>query len=256
MYICFVDESGTPAKPGQEKQKYFVFGGVIIPENQWKFVRQKILGLKIRKQYSGEIKWRFFAPNNNDENNPMKDWNQSQKDEFRSSVFEIICSVKSIKLICSVSDATLAYKLNGVNSQNDIYFRTFRVVTERFQYFLQDIQKITGSPTNGIIVADHRNGREDNNFRHQHDQLIRSDNSNTTNYKNVIEGIFLTPSHMSIGIQLADMIAGAVWRFYTHDDKKWFDTIKPSFRKNETGVIGGFGLACYPKRGWNGPIID
>ena len=256
MHLLFVDESGTPAKPGNYKTRYFVFGGLIIPEERWQNIRGQLVGLKLQKKYRGEIKWRYFAPSNNDEKNPMSDWNESERNEFRKSVFQIITKDKSLRIIAGVCDASLAYNIRDVTEQEDIYFRTYKVVTERFQYFLQDITQASGRKTSGIIVADHRNNRQDNRMREQHERLVReTQNQYTSAYNNFIESIFLSPSHMSIGIQLADMVAGAVWRFYEKNDSRWLDLIKSAFRTNKQGVIDGFGLARFPKQEWTGPII-
>ena len=255
MHLCFVDESGTPAKPGRQSPRYFVFGGLVIPEERWNGVRLKLLGLKRQKQYRGEVKWRYFAPGNNATDNPMSQWSQDQRNDFRRSVFEIVTKTKSLRIIAGVCDAPLAYRLSDVNQQEDIYFRTYKVVTERFQYLLQDITRESGRHTSGIIVADHRNGSQDNKMREQHERLVRDTNENTSTYVNFIESIFLSPSHLSIGIQLADMVAGAVWRFHEHGDDTWLNLIKPAFRKNGRGVIDGFGVARLPKRDWTGPVV-
>ena len=60
---------------------------------------------------------------------------------------------------------------------------------------------------------------------------------------------------MSVGIQLADMVAGAIWRYHEHGDSTWLDLIKSAFRTNRHGTIDGFGIARFPKRGWTGPTI-
>lgn len=255
MHILFVDESGTPAKPERNLPRFFVFGGVIIPEERWKSVRDKLVGLKRQHQYFGEVKWRFFAPKNDDPDNPMRDWDMERRNKFRAAVFGVITGTRSIRLICGVADAGLAYNLGTVDEQEDIYFNTYKVVTERFQYFLQDLTRESGHQTSGIVVSDHRNGREDNRMRQQHDRLVRETNRYTSAYENFIEGIFLSPSHMSVGIQLADMVAGAVWRFHEHTDDKWLNEIKKSFRTNGSGKIDGYGLARFPKRDWTGPIF-
>src|SRR5690606_4571137 len=99
-----------------------------------------------------------------------------------------------------------------VNTQDDIYFKTYKVVTERFQYFLQDVSRTSGRTTLGIIVADHRGKGDDQKMRQQHQRLVGTTNPYSSNYLNLIEGLFLAPSHMSVGIQFADMVAGAIWR--------------------------------------------
>lgn len=255
MHLCFVDESGTPAKLGRENPRFFVFGGIVIPEERWHGVRQKLIGLKRSKKYRGEVKWRYFAPRNSDEANPMKDWSVERKNSFRRDIFKIITDVKSIKLIVGVCDASSAYQLASVNEQEDIYFRTYKVVTERFQYLLQDISSDVGRFTSGIIISDQRNGHEDNKMRIRHERLIRETNEYTSTYTNFIESIFLAPSHMSVGIQLADMVAGAAWRFFEYTDDSWISLIRTSFRANSAGEIDGYGVARFPKRDWTGPIF-
>jgi hypothetical protein len=71
-----------------------------------------------------------------------------------------------------------------------------------------------------------------------------------------VEGLFFSLSHMSLGIQLVDMIAGAIWRAQSHNDRTWYDKLRPSFRSSPTGKIDGFGLARFPKAGWIGNILD
>lgn len=186
----------------------------------------------------------------------MRDWDQDRRNDLRASVYKIITGTKSLKLICGVCDSPLAYGLGNVNVQEDIYFRTYKVVTERLQYFLQEVTAASGRHTSGIIVADHRNGHEDNRMREQHERLVRETGKYTSTYGNFIESIFLSPSHMSIGIQLADMVAGAVWRFHEHGDDKWLNAIRPSFRRSPAGAIDGYGVMRFPKAGWTGPIVE
>ena len=71
-----------------------------------------------------------------------------------------------------------------------------------------------------------------------------------------MEGLFFAPSHLSVGIQLVDMVAGAIWRAQTHNDRVWFDKLRPSFRTSATGQIDGWGIARFPKAAWRGNILD
>mgnify|MGYP000968965173 FL=1 len=65
----------------------------------------------------------------------------------------------------------------------------------------------------------------------------------------MIEGLFIAPSHLSVGIQFADMVAGAVFRAYKTDDKRFANQIRESFRASSGGKIEGYGLVKFPK-GW------
>lgn len=246
MHLCFIDESGTPAKLAKAEPRTFVIAAVIIPETTWHNVREKLVGLKAASQYHGEIKWRYFAPNNTDTENPMKDWEQEQRNDFRCSVFRLITEQRSIKLLACVCHCATAYELASINTQDDLYFRTYKPVTERFQYFLQDLSRSTGTDHSGIIVADHRGSKDDAKMRQQHERLVRESGKYTSTYTNFVEGLFFAPSHMSIGIQLADMVAGATWRAFERNDPSFFDQIKMSFRAKPSGEIDGYGLVKFP----------
>ena len=52
---------------------------------------------------------------------------------------------------------------------------------------------------------------------------------------------------MSVGIQFADMTAGAVLR-KMKGDERFFAEIKDTFRKSERGEIEGYGLVKFPKK--------
>lgn len=256
MHLCFIDESGTPRKPKGAWPRYFVMASLIVPEERWHTIAAKWHGLKTRKKYWGELKWRYFAPGNDDDQNPMKDWKREDKDAFRLDVFSIITSDKSVRIVSSVCDCEAAYKLGSIDDQQDIYFGTYKVITERFQYFLQDVSRTSGHRTLGIIVADHRGKGDDAIMRDQHQRLVEDSAQFTSNYANLIEGLFLTPSHMSVGIQMVDLVAGAIWRRYEANDATWFDLIKPSFRAKPNGKVDGFGVCRFPKSGWGGPLIE
>lgn len=256
MHLLFVDESGTPPKPTNNNQSYFVIAGLVIPEDRWQGMNDKLSGLKLREHYRGEVKWRFFAPNNHDPENPMKYWDQNRRNNFRNEIFSIIIETKSSRIIAFISESLTAYGLGNVNSQDDLYFRTYKPVTERFQYLLQDITRASGRDTFGMIVADHRGKGDDDSMRHRHERLIRESGQYTSTYKNFIEGLFFAPSHLSVGIQLVDMVAGAIWRAQAHDDRTWFDKLRPSFRSSSHGKIDGYGIARFPKGDWEGIILD
>ncbi|QYE35695.1 DUF3800 domain-containing protein [Polymorphobacter sp. PAMC 29334] len=256
MHLLFVDESGTPSKPESVHQGYFVMAGLVIPEDRWSGMRDKLVGLKRASAYHGELKWRFFAPNNTDDDNPMLGWLPAAKNTFRDNVFKLITDAKSCRIVACASESATSYALGNVNSQSDLYFRIYKPVTERFQYLLQDITRASGSDTMGLIVADHRGKGDDDNMRQQHERLIRESGKYTSNYANFIERLFFAPSHLSIGIQLVDMVAGAIWRAQAFGDLTWYNRLRPSFRQSPTGKIDGWGLVRFPKAGWIGPILD
>jgi hypothetical protein len=250
MDLMFMDESGTPPKPGMEYPRYFVMAGVIIPESSWSEVRDDLLGMKIRRGVRGEIKWRHFAPDNDEAKNPMRGVPQPDRDAIREEMFGIICKpqygVTSIAAVCS---ASAAYKIANISDQDGIYHLTYKVVTERFQYFLQD-HSTRARTEFGIVVCDHRGSGDDKRLRAHHQMLIHAAGGYTSNYKNLIESVFLQPSHQSIGIQLADIVAGSVWRNYERNDPRFFSMADKSFRRSSSGQVMGYGIVKVPKSGW------
>jgi hypothetical protein len=250
MHILFVDESGTPPKPGKTSPKYFVVGGVIIPEGAWHRLRDAVLGLKLRYGIRGEIKWRYFAPENEDAQNPMRALPHDRRNQIRAEMLRILTSEASVKAVACVCSPGAAYEMPSVNTPEDLYHGTYKPVTERFQYYLQDLSRSIGSKQYGIIVADHRGRQEDRRLRSHHQKLLHANAEHISTYSNLIEGLFLQPSNLSVGIQLADLAAGAIWRKYERGDSTWYDLLAPCIRTSASGVVDGHGIVKYPKGNW------
>ena len=148
--------------------------------------------------------------------------------------------------VCSV---VRAYRQTYVNDEHDIYGYTYKPITERFEYHLQDITRATGVEKYGLIVSDHRGRDDDERVRRYHQMLMHSQSPYISAYDRLIESVFLTPSHTSVGIQLADLFAGAVSRAFNFNDKTWFDEVRSIFRSKRNGDIDGYGLVKFPT-GW------
>jgi hypothetical protein len=250
MHILFVDESGSPPKAGSDQPRYFVVGGISIPESVWRRLHDAVQGLKIRRKIRGEIKWRYFSPSNEDPDNPMRKMPFEDRNHLRTELYTLICSESSVRTMACVTSAKAAYGLRNINCQQDLYHATYKPITERFQYYLQDLSRQVGRKEYGIIVGDHRGRQDDHGLRAHHQKLLFSKDGFTSAYDNLIESLFLQPSHLSIGIQLADMVAGAVWRKYERDDDRWFCMLRPSLRCDKHGTIDGYGIVKMPKVGW------
>lgn len=227
-----------------------MIGGVVIPEQVWHRIHDALIGMKIRRGLRGELKWRYFAPNNHDENNPMRLREQEERNEIRAEMYEIICSVKSIKTIACVACIAAAYEMPSVGNRHDLYHFTYKPLSERFQYYLQDLSRLVGRPETGIIVADHRGVADDARFRSAHERLLYAGGDFTSKYTHLIESLFFQPSHLSVGVQLADMVAGAIWRKFEKGDETWYRALEPSLRKSPLGRVEGFGIVKFPTATW------
>jgi hypothetical protein len=192
----------------------------------------------------------YIIPQNNDDENPMKGRFPKERDEIRSELYQIICATKSIKSMACVTCIAAAYEMSSVTCSDDLYHYTYMPPSERFQYYLQDLSKTVGRTETGIIVADHRGTKPDATFRKARERLLRSEAEFTSNYQNLVESLFFLPSDISVGIQLADMVAGAVWRKFEKNDDRCYTMLEPSIRKSPSGKIDGYGIVRFLKGKW------
>jgi len=248
MQILFIDESGTPPPVNKvEASPIFVLGGAIIPDEFWHRVKADFDAVKREFSVKGEIKWRFFAPHHTKQNS-LSHLNGDQKEKLRSKLYSILVKYKSIKTMGVIVYAKEAYSLNYINSPDELYWYAYKVMTERFQYYLQDVSRISGHRINGIIVCDHRAPNEDRRLQELHAKLMLGNHDAYSNYANLVEGVFIAPSHLSVGVQFADMVGGAVLRSYKSGDNRFIEQITETFRKSENGRVEGFGLIKFPKK--------
>ena len=245
MHLLFLDESGTIVPVNKQHSKYFVIGGVIIPERHWHELYSKLKEVKKQYNIQSEIKWRYFAPNNKQNENGLKHLSFEQKNEVRNKLYDIIASYKSVKIIASVTDIERAYELPYVNTKDDLYWYGYKPLLERFQYYLQDTTREAGVDINGLVIIDNRLSCDDDRLRNLHHKVMITDKGNYSSFNNLIEGLFIAPSHLSVGVQFADIVAGAIFRKYEKNDSQFYDRISTSIR-NKDGKIEGFGIVSIP----------
>ncbi len=252
MYILFADESGNapPSLQQAKGQKYFVIAGLTVPDGEWRNVAAKLQGIKTRYKLHGELKWRFFAPGNDDDDNPMRGWPFAQRDKVRTEMLAIVTDVKSIRVLAAIASIEVCFTMPAVKSAEDLYALTYKPLSERFQYYLQDLRKHTGAEQFGIVVCDHRGPGDDKALRAHHQRLIARPGIYTSKYPNFIETIFFAPSHMSVGLQLADLVSGSIWRKFERGDDRYYKLIESAVRRGPSGGVEGYGIVKVPKAGW------
>lgn len=249
MQMLFIDESGTsPPQNKTDEEPWFVLGGVVIPEESWHKIKNDLELVKKKYAIVGEIKWRFFSPpKESAKTHSMSHLSAVEKEVLRSDLYSVLKKYKSIKLLGVVTDTKAAYQLPYINNSDDLYWYSYKQITERFQYYLQDISRISGQNINGIIICDHRAPKDDKRLQELHSKLLNGHKNSYSNYQNLIEGLFIAPSHLSVGVQFADMVAGAILRKFKANDDRFFKQIEDIFRKSNQGKIDGYGLVKFPK---------
>ena len=251
MQILFVDESNpAPKKPSKKGRKYFTLAGVAVPELNWHSLTRTLNNIKSQKNINGEIKWRYFSPANKDANNPLLHLTRPELDEVRSAIFAALRTRKHISCMAVVASIQDAFQLPYVNNDDDLYFYCLKLLTERFQYRIQDVNRMYNINRHGIVVIDGRDPAKDDLVRHMHDRLVNQDSSFSSHYANIVEGLFIAASHLSPGVQFADMVAGATNHYFSGGYKHWLECALPAFRKSEDGKFEGRGIAFFPHTEW------
>lgn len=247
MHILFIDESGSVPPPDKIGGVHFVLGGIVIPTGVWHNVKKDLDCIKSHYGVFGEIKWRFFSPHNQSDANTLRHLDWETKHRLREDILGIIAKYKSIKLIGSYSVLKEAYQKDYINDEHKLYWLCYKVLVERFHYYLQDKSRDIGQTINGLVVCDHRERSQDARLRALHDEMVNDERFSGGHDKYLIETLFFVPSELSVGIQLADMVAGSIFRKLEKKDDRFFEIIKDSLRKSTTGQYEGHGLVKVPK---------
>jgi hypothetical protein len=236
MHILFLDDAGTISPIDKIDDNYFVLAGPVIPEEQWPGLEKEFYKICDQFNVRGEIKWRFFGQKRcrADDQNSILHLDFQQRDELRKALLKALIANESIKIISVVVHLPTAYKSEHIKKPEHVHAFAYRSIIELYQLHLQQLSQIIGSTVYGIIVSDHRNPAQDTAQRNLHREIIKSKNNARLTYPNLIEGLFFSPSHHSIGIQFADLISGAVFRKFEHRDDRWHQLIRPNFWKAES----------------------
>lgn len=182
-----------------------------------------------------EIKWRHVR-HPGGRKNPLNAFSDTDRIRYGKDMLGIIRSSSSSRVLGVVIDKVGAYTRAEITGPEDVYERAVTFIMERFQYYLN----ATGDF--GIVVQDQRQEKQDLRLRAFYRSLLVA-GTRWTIFPNIIEGVFLTPSHFSTGIQLADFVAGATYAAHGSDnpDHKFYNIIRGKVTGNkQTGVRHGF----------------
>lgn len=229
MHLLYLDESGSVADPSQ---KYFVLAGISVFERKTHWVEQKLNTIAERfapysphsielhgsPMRSGRDGWKSF---------PLPDRLQAIKDALQVGVSDH--SPKEVRLFGAVvRKAALAGKQDPVE-------HAFEQISSRFDMFLKRLYAKHEDRQRGLILLD----KSSTELRIQ--TLAREFKYSGHSWgktKNYAEVPVFLDSKASRLIQLADLVAFALYRFHETNDNSFYDIIKHRF-DNEGGVEHG-----------------
>ncbi len=229
MHLFHVDESGSVADP---TQSYFVLAGVAVFERKTHWVEQDLN--KIAEKFSpanpysielhgspmrsGRDGWKIHA---------LPDRLQAIKDALRIGVADNYPK-GGVRLFGAVVKKS---SLVG----DDPVIHAFEQLSSRFDLFLKRLHNKYGDTQRGIMLFDKSSTEQRIQTRAREFKYTGHTWGKTNNYAEV--PVFLD-SRASRLIQLADLIAYALFRFYEHNDSSFYDIIKHCF-DSEGGVVHG-----------------
>lgn len=233
MHLLYVDESGSPSDPNQS---FFILSGVAIYERQTHWVETQMNQIAARfcpedpyaielhgsPMRSGKSEWRPF---------PMADRIQAIKD-----CLSIVANSRGkYRLFASVVE-------RGAHGADDPIKSCFEQVASRFDKYLQRYNT-QGTPERGIAIFDtsHTEKSIQNLAR-----TFKHDGHSFGKLRNFAEVPLFLDSKASRMIQLADLVAFAIYRHFQSDDSQFFDIIKNSF-DSVAGTVHGLHVRRKPQ---------
>ena len=129
-------------------------------------------------------------------------------------------------------------------TDEDTYATGLMFLAERFQLLLQAADDV------GMIVVDSRFREDDARLRRFFADLTK-DGSPYSRLERIVEGLFLGPSHHSIGLQCADLVCSitAAAERGNGQARGYLKTLLPRFATHPaTGELDGVGIKRFPEQ--------
>src|SRR3990170_4398716 len=127
-------------------------------------------------------------------------------------------------------------------SPEDVYATALMFLTERFHHLVAARDDV------GAVVVDSR-FREDDHRLRRFFQDLQQDGTPYVKLARIVEGLFLGPSHFSIGLQCADLVVAATAAAERGKPlgRGYLQRLLPRFERHPaTGELEGVGLKRFP----------
>lgn len=223
MYLLYVDESGTPESADE---KYFVLGGIAMHEQRPYWLSEGLNKLE-QKFFSAGEKVEFHAQAITA--HADEPWH-SMSSQSRTAILDDLCT--------AISTSGPKVALFGVaiekSSNHEPVLRAFEEICNRFDLYLKRLHA-QGDTQRGLIIFD------ESRYESTLQTLLKHYRETGTRFgkvKNFADVPFFADSKSTRMLQLADLVAYAVFRRYERSQTWLFDKLIGKFDV-EDGVIHG-----------------
>lgn len=238
MYLLYIDESGTSSLNKSNEfssgtngnSLYFVLGGVLINTLELEVIENEVIKHKNEHMSDpfGELKTTI-------KNKHLK--KTSNKDEFTKGIYNIIAESNAYIFGTQINKYEL-YKKNIVTSKDDIYQIAFEHLLNAVNNFL-----ITNKVNRNVTVMIDNIDRAHNRKIYKcYKNAVSSRNAKIKSFNDYSfsPSINFVDSEFTIGAQLADFVAGALFRGLERQDKENAIKIHCRYPVDNSGVVVGY----------------
>lgn len=241
-HIAFLDEAGVPEIPALSKGSVgavFCIANVFMPMHYWRDLQQ--IYDEVRNDFgistSEELKWRNLMRGTGPTANKECDC-----EAFIKSLVGRLDPEQFRAVGVSVFKDDVFKAKHYIQRGQDIYNAAVLFALQRLQ---NEIDECFGEGAHCpcIVIADSRQrGGQDNLLRKFVDNAMGGTGGIWVNFeKSLVEGILFQVSHYSVGVQIADFLAGAIYQKDARGDSRYYELWKPVLRKSPKGDALGYG---------------
>ncbi len=245
MHLMYLDASGDPGWPppaGRSATKYYVLGGLVLEEERWA-VADSESKMLIAKYFPfgspspRELRYASLIAGAE----PFNRLSRPDRKKLADDTFQLIKGL----------DPTLfAIAIDKLAHWNK-YDRPYNPKTWAMQLMAPRFEKfLARKDSRGMFIMDEEEAKRDAKLRQLItdarelgivlQSAINPDPLRTdTKLPRVVESIFFARSEHTIGLQLVDFCAHAVWRHFERNQSNRFHEIEPLLDKDSQGNVVG-----------------
>jgi hypothetical protein len=235
VHLLFLDESGKL----DDARGLFALGGIAVRDRDWPALRDLWLATlgAHRWPLDREVKWHGIRKG-------------EVPDALADAVFAMLATAPLTAYVAVMDlergpEEFPPGEHRFFRSPEDVYATALMFLAERFHHMLAEEDDV------GMIVVDSRFREEDTRLRRFFADLTEA-GTPYMKLGRIVEGLFLGPSHHSIGLQCADLVvaATAASERGIGQGGGYVKKLEPRFARHpQSGAIGGVGIKRFPDRG-------